>query len=425
MPRKREGKAIKITKGPRAGRWQPVVTLADNSTKRVSHTVVEDGIEVRVPLTFATRDEAKNESLRLQEKASKLRRRAVKTPQSTLAGSDVPAGAWVAAWQATREHLPSAGEGMSHWIHHLRARLGAKHPREWTEADLRAVVRDLDDKVAVGSISWKTAQNIWGTATRMCVDATKSKHDSLRCRVDNPATNVAAPDRGDRKELQFLYPAELLAVVTHSGVPLNWRRLIAIATYTYVRAGALSALSWDSVDLDHGVIHVHRAVERRSGATKGTKGKRARRVAIHDNIRPLLRAMYLEGDDHVIKVPSDASRTFRRMLDRAGVERAELFETTTTRRAIRFHDLRSTGITYLAVAGVEPLKIMQRAGHRDIDTTMRYVRLAEEIGRDFGEPFPALPASLLGDNSHLKVAPGSQVPGIWRKRTGIEPARDS
>ena len=58
-------------------------------------------------------------------------------------------------------------------------------------------------------------------------------------------------------------------------------------------------------------------------------------------------------------------------------------------------DLRATGITWCAVRGDEPLKIMQRAGHSDFETTKIYLREAENLSRGFGVPFPVLPASLI------------------------------
>jgi hypothetical protein len=49
----------------------------------------------------------------------------------------------------------------------------------------------------------------------------------------------------------------------------------------------------------------------------------------------------------------------------------------------------------MAVRGDDPLKIMQRCGHRDYGTTLRYIREAEAIRDGFGEPVPALPRCLL------------------------------
>jgi integrase len=48
-------------------------------------------------------------------------------------------------------------------------------------------------------------------------------------------------------------------------------------------------------------------------------------------------------------------------------------------RPIRFHDLRASGITWMAVRGDDPQKIQARAGHTDFNTTQGYIR-------KFGDP---------------------------------------
>jgi hypothetical protein len=78
----------------------------------------------------------------------------------------------------------------------------------------------------------------------------------------------------------------------------------------------------------------------------------------------------------------------------AGVERAEPFARNARQKNITFHDLRATGIRWMAVAGEEPLRIKQRAGHRTFSTTEGYIREAENLRSGFGEVFPALPADL-------------------------------
>jgi hypothetical protein len=89
------------------------------------------------------------------------------------------------------------------------------------------------------------------------------------------------------------------------------------------------------------------------------------------------------------------ARNFRRWLWKAGVRRAALHETNAQSQNITWHDLRATGATWMAVRGDDPLKIMQRCGHRDYGTTLRYVREAEAVRDGFGDPFPALPQCLL------------------------------
>jgi integrase len=61
-----------------------------------------------------------------------------------------------------------------------------------------------------------------------------------------------------------------------------------------------------------------------------------------------------------------------------------------------FHDGRHTSITNSAAAGMEPMKMMKRAGHADLSTTMLYVDLA---GETFPEAAEMLEARLLGQKS--------------------------
>ncbi len=57
--------------------------------------------------------------------------------------------------------------------------------------------------------------------------------------------------------------------------------------------------------------------------------------------------------------------------------------------------------------GDEPIKIMRRAGHENMATTMAYVREAENLLTSVGDPFPPLPNAL--------VSPGEspEGPAYW------------
>jgi integrase len=304
--------------------------------------------------------------------------------------------AWFDAWLADRKRRGLVGHVHSDLKHYIVPVIG-KHPRDWTPEDLRAFCRCLDDKVLAGTISWKTASNIWGTATRISKDACRSKVDALRVRDDNPALGVAGPDRGVRKAKQYLYPSEFLQFVSCDEVPLVWRQNVASAVYLFPRASELRALSLlEDVDTEHGNAHIHRSLDG-DGKAKPTKTKMPRRFAIESPLTPLLRAMQEAGRSHV-EMPAaqqNLSVIFRKMLKRAGVNRVELHEPTATRKAITYHDLRATGLTWMAVRGDDPLKIMQRAGHSDFKTTQLYVREAEAIREGFGDVFPPLPECLL------------------------------
>ena len=268
--------------------------------------------------------------------------------------------------------------------------------------DMEDLVEALDAKVRAGELSWKTAWNTWAVLRRLFADACCSKIRALRVCTSSPCDGVAPPDRGVRRSLCYLHPSEFLAFVTSEDVPLPWRRLLAFGVYTYMRTAELQALRWEDVDFEHGNIHVHRATDRAGTGEKSTKTKRPRRLPIEPALLPLLRAMHAEagGDEQarVTWMPSRRAlaRGFRHYLRKAGVKRAELFITDATRKNVRFYDAtRSTGITWCAVRGDDPLRIKQRAGHERFETTEGYIREAENLADGFGAAFPELPTGLL------------------------------
>jgi hypothetical protein len=115
------------------------------------------------------------------------------------------------------------------------------------------------------------------------------------------------------------------------------------------------------------------------------------------------------------------AKRLRTHLKLAGVERAELFIDDTTRKHITFHDLKATAGTWMALRRDSPPAIMQRLAHRDMSTTMMYVRAAEMVGAALGEPFPELPKCLIGggNRTHQTHAP-TQVRGNIVEAPGIE-----
>jgi integrase len=279
-----------------------------------------------------------------------------------------------------------------------------------TRADLEDLVDALDEKVRKGSyleaggrrrsFGWKTATLTWSNVSTLFTDAREAKPRALRVREDNPADGVAGPDRGVIKSKNYLYPSEFLALVRCERVPVERRRLYAIAVYLYERAGELEGQAREDIDLEHRAVHVHQAVDRvrNPGEVKSTKGRRARRVPTEQEIEPLLRAMLRTGKrGPLLDMPGvgTMSENLRADLRTAGVTRADLFTRSKTRKPITFHDLRATGITWMAVRGDDPLTIMARAGHVEFKTTLGYIREAENLSAGFGDVFPALPESLL------------------------------
>lgn len=270
--------------------------------------------------------------------------------------------------------------------------------RTFDRDDVEALRDDLDTKITKGVLAWKTVASVWTLVTSMCSDMVSAKKREFRTRKDNPCADVKPPERGDKKAKQYLYPSEFLTFVSCEAVPLRLRRGVAIAVYTFVRDGELRELRWDGGDLDlaHGTLSVTRSVTR-TGAVKSTKSGETRRFAVEPNILPLLRALHTEaeGKGHVVRFRDrHMARDLRLWLTRAGVNRPELHKGDAHRKPITWHDLRATGITWMAVRGDDPLKIKQRAGHSTFSTTEGYIREAEALRDGFGDVFPPLPDAL-------------------------------
>jgi hypothetical protein len=110
----------------------------------------------------------------------------------------------------------------------------------------------------------------------------------------------------------------------------------------------------------------------------------------------------------VEKMPrrEDLAAYLRKCLGYASVTRAELFADNDVQRPISFHDLRATGITWMAMRGDDALAIQQRAGHTTFGTTQGYVRLAGTLGT-VGAVFPPVPrfvtGSVTGDATKLEA----------------------
>ncbi len=250
-----------------------------------------------------------------------------------------------------------------------------------------------------GELSWKTAANVWGIVTKMFDDASASKVKALRVRQgDNPAAGVKGPDLGAKKAKVYLYPSEFLALVSCQSVPLRRRHMYAVACYSYARGGELEALEGTDIDIEHEEIHFGKAVNRKTGKLGTPKSDEARTVPIEPNLFPLLEVLVeANPTGRILRMPPDEDRAelLRADLRKAGVTRTALFFDDRLHKPVTFHDLKATCCTWAAVRGDDAVKIMRRAAHRSFQTTLGYIREAENRRAGFGEVFPKLPASII------------------------------
>jgi len=159
---------------------------------------------------------------------------------------------------------------------------------------------------------------------------------------------------------------------------------ILLALSTGARLGELFGLKWDCVDLEKGVIHIKRSII----TSHGTRGefqepktaKSRRQIPLPDEVvkelwkykkwqewhKQLVGDRWQENnlvlattEGRVVETSNFSSKTFKKILDKAGIS-----------RSVKFHDLRHTHATLLLLQGVNPKVVQERLGHSTISMTL-------------------------------------------------------
>ncbi|WP_435591324.1 site-specific integrase [Nocardia sp. bgisy118] len=175
----------------------------------------------------------------------------------------------------------------------------------------------------------------------------------------------------------------------------GWGDVVLFAACTAVRIGEVSGCRIRDIDTEKWIWTLRRQTTPGPGGMldKRTKGKRARSIPLIAEIRPMILRRIEAAQERVATDPAlrDANEDERReaLLDarlfvgpRGGriatavLRNATHWDEVVTRlghQHLRRHDLRHTGLTWFADAGV-PLHRLQRiAGHTDPRITQRYL----------------------------------------------------
>jgi len=139
--------------------------------------------------------------------------------------------------------------------------------------------------------------------------------------------------------------------------------LVRLALSTGARRGELLNLRWSRIDLKNGLAHL--------GRTKNDELRilpliKPVRLALQKKPRPIKGGLLFPS-------PLDPKRPyygFRKHWN-AAVTEAEL-------KDFRFHDLRHTAASYLAMNGASALEIGDLLGHKTLEMVRRYSHLATE-----------------------------------------------
>jgi len=216
----------------------------------------------------------------------------------------------------------------------------------------------------------------------------------------NPA-EIVDPPRIERKQLTVWQPEHAQKFLAFAATdPLSKRRypLYVLALLTGMRQGELLGLRWEDIDLERGVVHVNRTLQRtRAGLSlQEPKTERSRRaVPIGAGVVEALRRHRREQyQQQLMARPGEwrytglvftvahggpvQSRNLERDFKMA-VKRAGLPE-------IRFHDLRHSHATQLLAVGEHPKVVQERLGHSQIRVTLdTYSHVLPSMQREAAE----------------------------------------
>lgn len=155
----------------------------------------------------------------------------------------------------------------------------------------------------------------------------------------------------------------------------GWGDVVIFAACTAARIGEVSGVRVSDIDLETWTWTVRRQTTPSPGGLldKGTKGKRSRRVPLIAEVRDMVRRRVESHGDLGARIFT-GPRGGR--ISTAVLRDATHWDDVVTKLGhehLRRHDLRHTGLTWMADAGV-PLHVLRKiAGHGSLSTTQRYL----------------------------------------------------
>lgn len=181
---------------------------------------------------------------------------------------------------------------------------------------------------------------------------------------DSPMRKVKKPSE-PRGRFRFLSDEErerLLEACEKSEYPYLYP-VFVLAISTEMRQGEIMGLTWDSVDLHQSGITLH-----------DTKNGERRVVPVVGKALELLKdhAKVKRSDTSLLfpskvdsQKPMDLRAPWKAALTKAGIE------------DFRFHDLRHSAASYLAMNGASLAEIAEVLGHKTLQMVKRYAHLSE------------------------------------------------
>ena len=306
----------------------------------------------------------------------------------------VESGDWSSPSERTRAEVAAAqrpttvGEYATDWLSrasHLRATT-----RDQYERHLRLrIIPGLGD-VPLAELDRRQVVEWWNALDHSCQRTCDLTYSLLRTimygAVDdglistNPAQRIRGAGKPSRRRtVDPLTPEQVQSVA--DAMPERWRLGVLLGAWCGLRSGEVRELRRQDIDLSRGVVKVRRAVTRAGGETLIGEPKTQagiRDVMIPVSLLPDVRDHMMDfaqtGDDGLLFYdPLSGRNVHDGTWNRAWLKACAAVGITD----FHFHDLRKTGLTYLALSGATVRELQVIAGHTTAAMAMWYQEVAQ------------------------------------------------
>lgn len=249
--------------------------------------------------------------------------------------------------------------------------LGAVPLKSLQTTAVQKWINDLRDEKGLAP---KSIKNVYHN-----LDAALKKAVTLQMIPRNPCTGVELPKL--EKYQAEIYNSDEITTLLKAAEGTDMYLLVLLTVSVGFRRGELAALSWDDIDFENGIIHIHsnRVIAKGKVITKAPKSKAGiRDVTIGQGLLDALKkanAQYLlnkrtYGTDFIDSNlvicqpsgkpfnPDSITQKWERFVEQKGLKH------------IRLHDLRHSCATAMIEAGIDPKTAQHRLGHSDVNITM-------------------------------------------------------
>ena len=195
----------------------------------------------------------------------------------------------------------------------------------------------------------------------------------------NPMDGVTRITNANKERVRFLDDEErkaLLKACKESPNPQLFP-IVIFALCTGARLNEILKLKLSDLDL-----------KRQVAILRETKNKETRKVPIVSYLSDVLSDHFKWREQHVTDIPGGSAFIFPRNDGRRPIDIRKAWENARARSGIidfRFHDLRHSAASYLAMNGATQLEIAEVLGHKTLQMVKRYSHLSEDHTRSVVE----------------------------------------